>query len=258
MLLNIGLIILLAQVLAGIKVVKRIIVHENDSIRDQILLMIIFSSVTIISNYSGYSINGAIANTRVIGVMASGFIGGPVVALVVGLVAGIHRFLIDISGFSTIACTISTFLGGIIAAVKSRKIKDNNYRSIDLFVITFLVECLQMLIILLMAKPFSEAYLLVRNIFLPMTIFNSIGMVLFVGVFKNLIKEQEYEIGRKVALTFDITKKCLPVLKKGEYTEESCNSIGEIILDFSNDLAVVFTDTEKIISVKGDIEFSKD
>ncbi|NLY44853.1 MAG: histidine kinase [Tissierella sp.] len=254
MLLNIGLLILLAQVLAAIRAVKRIIVHEKDSTKDQITLIIIFSIVAIISNYTGYSINGAIANTRVIGVMASGFLGGPVVALVVGFIAGFHRFLIDMTGFSTLACTISTLLGGVISALLSKKVKDNKYKSVDLFLITFMVESLQMVIILLIAKPFNEAFLLVKNIFLPMTLFNSIGMVLFVGVFKNIIKEQEYGIGRKVGLTFEITKRCLPILQKYEYNEESCNKIGEIILDFSNDMAVVFTDTERIISVSGEIE----
>ena len=254
MLLNIGLLILVAQVLAGINTIKRVIVYEEDSMKNQIVLMVVFSIITIISNYTGYSINGAIANTRVIGVVASGFLGGPVVALVVGLVAGIHRFLIDINGFSTIACSISTIIGGIISAAMSKKVKENKYRSSDLFLITFVVECIQMAIILLIARPYNEAFLLVKNIFLPMTIFNSMGIVLFVGVFKNIIKDQEYSVGRKVGLTFGITEKCLPILQEGEYNEDSCNKVGEIILNLSNDLAVVFTDTERIISVNGEIE----
>lgn len=258
MLLNIGLLTLLAQVLARIKTVRRVIVYENDSIKDQLFLVFIFSIISVISNYTGYAINGSIANTRVIGVMASGFIGGPAIALMVGLIAGIHRFLIDIGGFSTLACTIATFLGGVVAAATSRNIKANKYRSSALFLITFIVESLQMLIILLITRPFDQAFFLVKNIFLPMTIFNSIGMVFFVGVFKNIIAEQEHKIGRKLSLTFDITKKCLPILQKGGFNEESCDKIGEIILDFSQDLAVVFTDTEKIISVKGVIEFPID
>ena len=254
MLLNIGLLVLVANVLAGMRVVKRIIVYEEDSMKEQIVLMAIFSTITVISNYTGYSVNGAIANTRVIGVVASGFLGGPAVALVVGLVAGLHRYLIDINGFSTLACSISTVIGGIISAMMSRQVKENKYRSWDLFLITFVVECIQMIIILLIARPFSEAFLLVKNIFLPMTVFNSAGMVLFVGVFKNIIKDKEYSVGRKVGLVFEITEKCLPIVEKGDYNETSCNKIGETILNFSDDLAVVFTDTERIISVNGEIE----
>lgn len=258
MLLNIGLLILLGQILARVRFVRRVIVYEYDSFRDQLLLILIFSSIGIVSNYTGYEINGAIANTRVIGVMASGFIGGPVVSVIVGLVAGLHRYLIDINGFSTIACSVSTVIGGIIAAINSKRIKENNFKSTELFILTFAVECLQMLIILLIARPFNDAFLLVRNIFLPMTLFNSIGMVLFVGVFKSLITEQEQKIGQKVSLTFDITQKCLPILQTGKFNEESCDKIGRIILDFSKDLAVVFTDTERIISVSGKIDLDSD
>lgn len=254
MLLNIGLLILVAQILARIKTVRKVIVQDGYVLKDQLILILIFFSIGIISNYTGYSINDAIANTRVIGVMASGFIGGPFVSIFVGLVAGIHRFLIDPSGFSTIACSISTFLGGVIAAVYSKQVKENNYKSSELFAITFVVEFLQMLVILLIAKPFAEAYSLVESIFLPMTIFNSAGMVLFVGVFKSIITDQENKVGRKISLTFDITQKCLPILRNGNYDEESCSKIGEIILDFSKDLAVVFTDKRRIISVSGKID----
>ena len=258
MILNVGLLILLAQVLAGIKIVRKSIVYENRSTREQLFLIFIFSMMSIISNYTGYKVNGAIANTRVIGVMGSGFIGGPVVAFGVSLVASIHRFLIDINGFSTIACTISTLLAGITVILVSKYVKENKYKKSQLFIITFIVENLQMLIILLIARPFDDALFLVKSIFLPMTLFNSIGMVLFVETFKNIIREQEQKVGKKVSLTFDITKKCLPILQRGEYNSENCDQIGEIILDFSNDLGVVFTDTKKIISTKGEIEFSKD
>lgn len=258
MLLNIGLLILVAQILARIKTVRKVIVQDGYILKDQLILILIFSSIGFISNYTGYSINDAIANTRVIGVMASGFIGGPYVSVIVGLIAGLHRFLIDMDGFSTIACSISTFLGGVVAAIYSKRVKENNYKSAELFAITFVVECLQMLVILLIAKPFSDAYSLVRSIFLPMTIFNSAGMVLFVGVFKSIITDQENKVGRKISLTFDITQKCLPILRNGNYDEESCSKIGEIILDFSKDLAVVFTDKKRIISVSGKINLDSD
>lgn len=258
MLLNIGLLVLIAQVLAGFRVVRRIIVYEEESIRDQILLIVIFSAITVISNYTGYSVKGAIANTRIIGVMTSGFISGPVVGLIVGLVGAVHRYLIDVGGFTTLACSISTFLGGIVAATLFRYVKVNKYRARDLFLITFIIESIQMLLILIMSKPFEEAFLVVKEIFLPMTIFNSIGMVLFTGIFKNVINEQENQIGRKVGLSFDITKQCLPILKSGEYNKESCAKMGEIILDFSKDLAVVFTNRDTILSISGDLGLLKE
>lgn len=258
MAINLGLLILLAQIFARIRVVRKSIVYENESIKEQLFLIFIFSIMGIISNYTGYQVNGAIANTRVIGVMGSGFIAGPIVALGVALIASIHRILIDISGFTTIPCAISTLLSGMIVIVFSRSVKENKFQGSKLFIITFLVESLQMLIILLLARPFQEAFFIVKNIFLPMTLFNSIGMVLFVGIFKNIIEEQERKVGKKVNLAFDISQKCLPIIQTGKYNKETCKKISRIILRFSNDLGVAFTDRRKVLSVEGEIKFSQD
>lgn len=254
LLLNVGLLIVIAHILARLKPVKGFIVRDKHTYKDYIVMILIFSMISILSNYTGYGVNGAIANTRVIGVMAGGFIGGPIVAFGTAIIASFHRYSMDINGFATLACTISTLVGGLIAAVSSKKIKLNKYNEVHLFVITFIAESLQMLIILLIAKPFSDAVSLVSAIIVPMTIINPFGMVLFVGVFTNIAIEEEHEIGRKISLTFDITKKCLPLLQTGLFDEENCKIIGDIILEFSKDLAVIFTDTEKIVSVSGQLD----
>jgi two-component system sensor histidine kinase LytS len=248
-LLNICLLVVIAQMLAKTKVVKKFIVSDKYSLRDQLVMIAIFSIISILSTYTGYEVNGAIANTRVIGVMAAGFIGGPVVGIGTAVLAGLHRYLIDIHGIASVACTLSTIAEGLIAAAFAGVIKKNKYKGLELFFITFFAEIIQMLIILLVARPYSSAVELVRIIAGPMVLVNSIGMILFIGVFKHILLEIEYKIGRKVGQAIDITQKCLPLLRTGVYNEENCNQIGKIVLEFSKDLDVLFTDTEKILSV---------
>lgn len=249
--LNIGLLVVIAQILARVRLIKRYIVRDNHTIRDKFALIIIFGMISIISTHTGYGVRGAIANTRVIGVMAGGFIGGPVVGIGAGIIGGIHRYLIDINGFTAISCAISTMLEGGISAVSANYVKKNKYKGPDLFLITFIAELMQMIIILVIAKPYYSALELVQDIAIPMVIFNPLGMVLFVGVFNFIFKEKEYEIGNKVSMSFDVTKQCLPILRTGIYNEENCNKMGDIILDSSKDLAVIFTDTKNILSFKG-------
>lgn len=249
--LNIGFLVILAQILARVKLVKKYIVREKHKTMEYIILIAIFGIISVISTYTGYGVNGAIANTRVIGVMAGGFIGGPIVGIGASIIGSIHRYAIDINGFTAISCAISTLIEGLISAVTAKQVKKNKYRSSDLFVITFIAELLQMIIILIFAKPYHEAVDLVRVIAVPMVIFNPLGMVLFVGVFNHMFKEMEYEVGSKVGLVFEISKKCLPLLQSGIYNKENCSKISDIILEYSKDLAVIFTDKENIICVKG-------
>lgn len=249
--LNVGLLILVAQILARFNKIKEYIVLEKHTIKQQVFMIIIFSSISILSTHMGYGVNGSLANTRVIGVMAGGFIGGPIVGIGTSIISGIHRYLIDINGFTAIACCISTILEGIIASIFSSYIKKNKYREFDLYFVTFIAEIIQMVVILIIAKPFEDAVNLVNRIAFPMVFINSLGLVLFIGVFKHIFIEHEYELGKKVSLAFDITKKCLPVISTGIYNEESCKKISKIILEFSKELGLVFTDTEKIIYKEG-------
>ncbi|WP_313130721.1 LytS/YhcK type 5TM receptor domain-containing protein [Anaerocolumna sp.] len=249
--LNIGLLVILAQILARVKLVKKYIVREKHKTKEYVILIAIFGTISVISTYTGYGVNGAIANTRVIGVMAGGFIGGPIVGIGTAIIGSFHRYIIDMNGFTAVACAISTLAEGAISAVTAKYVKKNKYESLDLFAITFVAELLQMLIILIFAKPYQDAVALVRVIAIPMVIFNSLGMVLFVGVFNHIFKEMEYEVGTKVNLIFEISKKCLPLLQSGIYNKENCSKISDVILEYSRDLAVIFTDKENIICVKG-------
>ncbi len=65
-------------------------------------------------------LEGAIANARVIGVFVGGLLGGPLVGTLSGLIAGGHRFLIDIGGFTAFSCGLSTFVEGIMAGFFKR------------------------------------------------------------------------------------------------------------------------------------------
>ncbi|MCF0148442.1 MAG: histidine kinase [Clostridium sp.] len=249
--LSIGLLLVIAQILARFNKIKGYLVSERHTIKDQLVMIIIFSTISILSTYMGYEVRGALANTRVIGVMAGGFIGGPIVGIATAIIAGVHRYAIDINGFAAIACCISTILEGVIAAFSSNYVKRQKYKEINLYLITFIAEIFQMIVILIISKPFDMALELVKSIAFPMVFINSFGLVLFVGVFKHIFIEQQYELGEKMSLAFDITKLCLPVIEKGEYNERSCEEIGKIIFKFSKKLGIVFTDNERIIYTKG-------
>lgn len=251
--LNIGLLMVIAQLLARVPTVKQFVVRDKHTVKEQLLLIVLFSAISITSTYMGIEVNGAIANTRVIGVMAGGFIGGPVVGIGTAVIAGVHRYLIDINGFTAIACTVSTITEGGIAALFYQRVRRNKYREDDIFFLTFGAEILQMLIILLIARPYYDAVELVGLIALPMVVFNALGMVLFVGVFKYIFVEQAYEVGNKVGKILEITKKCLPIIRNGRYDEASSRQIAKIIHEFSKESTVIFTDKSQILSSKGHV-----
>ena len=54
------------------------------------------------------------------GVVAGGLLGGPYVAALTGLVAGIHRAIVNLGRETAIPCAIATIIGGFLTAYVSR------------------------------------------------------------------------------------------------------------------------------------------
>ncbi len=161
------------------------VLSSSQRTRDLLFTYVFFSSITIFGSYMGLPIHDALANTRAIGAVMAGLIGGPVMGGAVGLTAGIHRYMMG--GFTDIACGLSTTAEGLIAGlfhyyyVKNGK-GDQLYSYKLAFVVTFISEAIQMLIILIVAQPFSEALALVQIIALPMMLSNSFGSALFISI----------------------------------------------------------------------------
>mgnify|MGYP002230945667 CR=1 FL=1 len=72
-----------------------------------------------------------------------------------------------------------------------------------------------MLLILLIARPFSAALEVVKEIALPMIILNSCGMVVFIGTFRALSMEKDNERTSGISLALHVASQCLPHLRKG-------------------------------------------
>jgi two-component system LytT family sensor kinase len=82
---NAGYILFIAFIITQSRSVKKIIQKDKFGRLELIVLSIIFGCFGILGTYIGTEINGAIANTRMIGVMAGGILCGPFVGSVAGL-----------------------------------------------------------------------------------------------------------------------------------------------------------------------------
>lgn len=92
LLLNIGLLVLIATLLTKIPIVRSMLLYDKNSLGCTATLAAIFGLVSIISTYTGVREQGAIVNTRVIGVLAAGLLGGPWVGMGAALIGGLHRY----------------------------------------------------------------------------------------------------------------------------------------------------------------------
>tara|TARA_Y100001956_G_C4129236_1_gene192446 strand:- start:5988 stop:7508 length:1521 start_codon:yes stop_codon:yes gene_type:complete len=203
--------------------------------------------------YFGLQINDAIANTRAIGAVMGGLFGGPIVGFLVGLTGGIHRY--TLGGFTDLACTISTtaegLIGGLLHTYFVRKGKsDQLFNPSVVFSVTLVAEIVQMLIILIVAKPFIQAYDLVSAIAAPMIIANSVGAALFMSILldrKTIFEEYSATFSRRA---LNIAERSVGILASG-FNSQNAEKIARIIYEETNVGAVSITDDSKILAFVG-------
>jgi two-component system sensor histidine kinase LytS len=247
---RVGLIMVLAMLVTKTKVFKKLVSKQSFDLKDKLTLILIFGTFGIIGTYTGIPIQGAIANSRVIGVFVGGLLGGPFVGFFSGLLAGGHRFLIDIGGFTAFSCGFSTFVEGIMAGFLKKRMDASENKIIFALISGIIAEILQMIIILTFSKPFYQAIELVKIIAMPMIITNSIGIALFIAIIDSAHKDLETAAAYQAQLALRIANKTLKYFRKG-LNESTAYEAAKIIKNMTGVKAVAFTDTSKILAHVG-------
>ena len=240
---NIGCSAIIAFFFIKIDKANIIIKSKAKSKKDVIALSFFFSLLSISGTYIGLNFNGAILNTRNIGVVAGGLLGGPYVAALTGLVAGIHRAIVNLGRETAIPCAIATIIGGFLTAYVSRFAK-NKDRMFFAFLLAFVVENLSMALILLIQKDKALAQSIVKNFYIPMVFMNSVGAAILILLVEDIIQKSELIAGNQAKLALEIANKTLPYFRNTENLNEVC----KIIANSLGARATVITDTKEIIA----------
>ena len=240
---NIGCSAIIAFFFIKIDKANIIIKSKAKSKKDVIALSFFFSLLSISGTYIGLNFNGAILNTRNMGVVAGGLLGGPYVAALTGLIAGIHRAIVNLGRETAIPCAIATIIGGFLTAYVSRFAK-NKDRMFFAFLLAFVVENLSMALILLIQKDKALAQSIVKNFYIPMVFMNSVGAAVLILLVEDIIQKSELIAGNQAKLALEIANKTLPYFRNTENLNEVC----KIIANSLGARATVITDTKEIIA----------
>lgn len=190
----------------------------------------------------------AIANSRVIGIVMAGLLGGYKVGIGAGLIAGIHRM--SLGGFTAFSCGFSAIVAGLLAGFIRSKYKGKRI-SVRVALLTgALAEAIQMGIILIGSQPFERALSLVESIGLPMILANGVGSALFFLIILAVINEEEKVGAVQAQKALSLAENTLAHLRTGlspNSAEETC----KIIYKKVNASAVAITDKEQILAHVG-------
>lgn len=259
---RLGILVMIAFILTRFPFFRDMIYQEQLNRMQQATAIVFFGFFGIIGTYSGLTLStdnlqfnrwisdltsdDAIANSRVIGVVLAGLLGGYKVGIGAGLIAGIHRF--TLGGFTAISCGLATIIAGLLAGFFHRKNKHVKLSSA--FYIGALAESVQMLVILGISRPFEKAWTLVEMIGIPMILANGFGCALFLLIIKTVINEEEKAGAMQAQKTLRIAEKTLAYLRNG-LTLDSAKVVCHILHNEMHTRAVAMTNLSEILAHVG-------
>jgi two-component system sensor histidine kinase LytS len=244
---NISEVALFSLLIGQIRYFRNLVYGKQDWKR-VVILSTFFGVMSVIGTDNGVRINDAFANTRIVGAVVGGLVGGPIVGAIAGMAGGLHRYYTG--GFTATACAVSTVVCGLLGGALGARHNILRIHWRHIFLLGLGSELIQKVLVLIIAKPFDAALQLELKIALPTTIVTILGILIFTRIFIS-IKMMQDESGAFAAnQALDIASRTLPHLRTG-LNETSAEKTAEIIHEMAIVDAVVITDCEKILSVKG-------
>ncbi len=149
-----------------------------------------------------------------------------------------------------VSTIVEGLLGGLVHSVLVKRGRpDKVFSPLTAGAITFVAELVQMMIILLIARPFQDALHLVQSIAAPMMVTNTVGAALFMRIL--LDKRAMFE---KYTSAFSAT-----ALKVAASTEDPASGVqrreqhegGPVLIRELDIGAVAITDRDKLLAFTG-------
>jgi two-component system sensor histidine kinase LytS len=248
---RVGLLIMLAFVFSKTSVFKNILIRRKKlSFKEKLIMALFYGGLGILGSLSGIEFRGAIVNTRVIGVVIGGLLGGPTVGVLSGVIAGLHRYLIDPGGMTSFACTVSTIIEGLLAGYLSDRFQRSSKPVLFAWVTGSAAEIMQMVVIIVLARPYAYSSNLVSIIGVPMIVMNGIGIALFVAIIENIKQLQLSEAAFRAEQTLQIADKTTQYFKQG-LNSNAAQQITEIIMEMTDFQAAAITDGTTVLAHTG-------
>jgi two-component system LytT family sensor kinase len=163
------------------------------------------------------------------------------------VIAGVHRYLIDIDGVTAIPCFITSIVAGLLSGLINRKVPKAQRWKIGILA-GMLCETLTMILVVFWAPSFSLGIDIVSKIGIPM-ILGSVCIGFIVLLVQSVEGEKEASAARQAKLALDIANKTLPLFR--HVNSESLRQVCDIIRRDINADAVAITTTDRVLAYVG-------
>ena len=244
---NICLLSVIAATLSKIKLIQELILQEKRNFKSDLLLSIVFGGIITIAAYTGTMIGEYNMNTKVIGALAAGLLGGPLVGIYSSLIGCIYVYFFSTNPAFALPSAYALLLVGMLGGGFYPYFQRGKWKYKDLFILTCFAEVVEMICLLRSAMSVQIALETVLEISIPMILLNSIGMLIFISSFNTVFVCQELESTKQLQRASALAKKCLPLLNEGLHKKENIKALAAAIMEGTEWVGIMITDETTVL-----------
>ena len=234
--------------LTKVRIFRSRVLKQKFSLRDKLMLIMVFGAIGIMGTYIGFRTIDGVANTRAVGVILAGLIGGPAVGAGAGCIAGLHRY--TLGGITAHSSALSAVGQGLLAGFFCLPLSKVSGRWLYVLPLAFLLEGLHMLFLLVVAAPelYDATWQLVQAISPAMLVTNPAAVAAFMAIFDNARSEQEKVEGKAARLALQIAEKTMIHLRKGLNLKSAEQTVAAILQTVDSLAAVAVVAPEGVLA----------
>ena len=246
---NVSTIGLAAFLTTRLPAIKKALTNSHYRLREKLILVVVFGSFSAVGNWMGIPIFlGALANTRIVGPLAGGLLGGPIVGVGAGILGAIPRYYMG--GFTVWASVISNILAGYLAGWVYNRYGPQRINLKIAAATAFAGEAILKLLVLTISQPFEAALRLEKLIALPTMTFNTLAVVFFVYIVHDIFRAQEKAQAASVQQTIRMLHSTSGFIQSG-LTKETAGKVAQIIYHETGAAAIAITNTDQVLACVG-------
>lgn len=261
---RIGLLLVIAFVLTRIPNIKTLLYREYS--RKVIFIhAIVFGLFAIVSSHLGFVFSDGeikeqiivwnvkegelVISLSLIAVVIAGLLGGPLVGLGAGIIAGVH--LAFLGGIGLVANMLVNPLSGLLAGLTGRFFSKARVISpMQAVFIGVFPPILQMQLLLVIYPQNEKIVQFVNVTGLPLVLSNSVAIGIFTAMIGIVLKEQENEAAIATRQALTIAEEALPFLKS-DSPQERAEGIANLLYDRLEVAAISVTYEDEVLAFVG-------
>ena len=248
---NVAVVILVTNIMTTFPRVRRLLRNGRYSLKQAAVLTVLFTGITILSVVTGIDNETYLVNTRVIGALSAGLLGGPLTGFLTSFFTALFVLLYCGGKKYARAYAYATAIFGLLGAGFYPYFQREKWKYRELFTLVAFAELTELVCMIRFGIETMSILDNLNRVMLStavMIIVNGLGIIIFISILDVVFKEGDTQSAQKIQFATNHARIYHDALKNGLVPSEQMSAMVERVRKDSDWNGVMITNLEKPIA----------